>query len=706
MPSVIHRLLILPNLHVGGAEKVLMQLAHQGGIEEVWVVGEGLDLLPLPSGVGFRHFAARSVTQALPKLILALRRSPPDLIVTSHTHLFLALMGSRLLLPSSIRWLHREASFPSLNLLDEKHPRLFRWAAKLMLKRADGVIALAASPGEDLKENFGVPQQRIHLLPNPAIPPKTQQPTPFPPESPGPHVICLGRLHPVKRIHLVSEAFEKWKEEEPTLELWIVGDGPQKEALQEQAARGRCSESIHFMGGTPNPGPWLSHADLLVISSSHEGNSNVLLEAIAHGCPVQVLQHPGGSLDILKDANLEHRWCQSLIPRLKKEGVEGDGASRLREKRSIQEHFHRFNALTQSLAKTRELHLITSLDAGGTERQLIRTLEERNPASLSVICLSGRGLLSSELEALGIPLLHLDLKRKPVRGVLSFLRHLKEDRPRTLKCWLVHTFPLGLIAKALSPSRHLTWMVRTHSINATLIGRSTSLLTKCMALLSPAANAITYNSRKAQKEHESNGFSPRKARLIPNRFPIFTLEQISEFKASPPPELEPLLDLPGKKVGFVSRFHPQKDPPTFAKTASLLLQTHPDLHFICLGHGLEPQNSPWIDLLQKHEILEQVISYGPRDDIHRWMIHFDLLMLSSCDESFPNVIGEAMALGVPTASTKVGDLELLIPYPELLSPPGEEHLLAKAVEFGLNLETIDPKMKENLKAAVKNFSEE
>lgn len=705
MERSLHRLLILPNLDTGGAEGVLLRLARQNCIEEIWVVGPCPDFPSLAPGLRFRSFSSKSVLRALPRLFWALRSSPPGLVISSHTHLSLALLSLRPWLPTSIRWLHREASFPSLNLLDEKHPSLFRWAMGHFYKRADGIIALGTSISKDLEDSFRVPPSRIHLLPNPARPPSPSLENPFPQERKGPYLLCLGRLHRVKGFHLVIEAFGAWKKDEPDLELWIVGEGPESIALQEQTSANPFSNSIHFLGAQAQPEPWLAHADLLLCTSSHEGNSNVLLEAISHGCPVQVLRHPGGSLDILKDAGLEHRWCHNLSQRQRKDGGEMDAAHRLLLQRSASAHQHRFNEITRKLAQHRVLHIITSLDNGGSERQLLRHLESLDEGSASVVCLLGRGLLSAEVEAKGIPLIHLDLKNRPFRGLLSFLAHLRQTRPRLVECWLVHSFALGLLSKWLSPSRHLTWKVRTHTLHEDLIGRSTSRLTHLMARFSGCTDAITYNSHRARREHEAHGFCFKKGQVVANRFPCFSAAEISALEKTPPPELQAILEQPGRRIGFVSRFHPQKDPTTFAKTASLLLKQHSDLRFICLGHGLDEDHPPWTQLIEKEGLEKNLSSFGPRDDILNWMVHFDLLVLSSKDESFPNVVGEAMALGVPCACTKVGDLESIIPDPKLLANTESPRELSEACLYGLDLRKREADLGLRLQQAIKSVAQ-
>ena len=89
-------------------------------------------------------------------------------------------------------------------------------------------------------------------------------------------------------------------------QLYIVGDGPQYEALLDTVENENLANVVHLVGASDQVAVWLQAADVFVLSSLTEGMSNALLEAMAYGLPV-VVTDVGGNKDVVIENVNGHR---------------------------------------------------------------------------------------------------------------------------------------------------------------------------------------------------------------------------------------------------------------------------------------------------------------------------------------------------------------------------------------------------------------
>jgi glycosyltransferase involved in cell wall biosynthesis len=114
----------------------------------------------------------------------------------------------------------------------------------------------------------------------------------------------VGRIGPEKGVHLLIDAWVKWGNEAPSLE--VIGEGPERTALETRAATQGLRDKIRFTGQLPfeEAQVRLSRAHMLVLPSlSYEGFPMVIIEAFALGVPVAASRI--GSLPfIVEDGNV------------------------------------------------------------------------------------------------------------------------------------------------------------------------------------------------------------------------------------------------------------------------------------------------------------------------------------------------------------------------------------------------------------------
>ncbi|HEY4210717.1 MAG TPA: glycosyltransferase [Steroidobacteraceae bacterium] len=302
--------------------------------------------------------------------------------------------------------------------------------------------------------------------------------------------------------------------------------------------------------------------------------------------------------------------------------------------------------------------VITGLSTGGAEMMLLKLLEgvDRERFAFHVISLTTLGEIGPRIGALGIPVEALGMGRgrlDPLR-VIRLTRRLRELRVDIVHTWLYHADLLGGLAARGAGLRTVVWGIRNSTLHPEKTSASTRLVVRLNAVLSrwiPAG--ILSCSTVARDVHLAAGYKGNIS-VIPNGFDLARFKPDEMARASVRTELRLPADAP--LVGIVGRYDPQKNQEGFLRAAGLLKENNPRVHFLLAGGGVDRDNTRLMAASERAGVGDAAHFLGRRDDIPRLMASLDVLVSSaSFGEAFPNVIGEAMACGVPCAVTDVGD---------------------------------------------------
>jgi glycosyltransferase involved in cell wall biosynthesis len=190
-------------------------------------------------------------------------------------------------------------------------------------------------------------------------------------------------------------------------------------------------------------------------------------------------------------------------------------------------------------------------------------------------------------------------------------------------------------------------------------------------------DAVVVNSRAGQCFHERIGYRPRRWEHLPNGF------DTNEFR--PDPEARGRIrakfgiDDDTIVIGLPARYHPMKDHDTFFDAAAILATMRPEIRFALLGAGIEPANRTLAKAVARRGIADRILLLGERNDMAEMYAAFDIATLSSAfGEGFPNVLGQAMASGLPCVATDSGDAAELLGPTGIVVPPRDPQALAAA----------------------------
>jgi teichuronic acid biosynthesis glycosyltransferase TuaC len=163
--------------------------------------------------------------------------------------------------------------------------RWIRWSAR----RADGLVAVSSGLQRRLVA-LGIVEDRVRVLRNGVdlalFGPTDREAARRALGLNRPTLLAVGNLVRLKRHRMMVEALAGL----PAVDLVIVGEGPERAAIEALARERRVADRVHLLGRLPQdrlPDIY-SAADLLLLVSTHEGWPNVLLESMACGTPVIV----------------------------------------------------------------------------------------------------------------------------------------------------------------------------------------------------------------------------------------------------------------------------------------------------------------------------------------------------------------------------------------------------------------------------------
>lgn len=325
------------------------------------------------------------------------------------------------------------------------------------------------------------------------------------------------------------------------------------------------------------------------------------------------------------------------------------------------------------------LHIITGLGRGGAEFSLVKLVQALPLTRHRIVSLLPEGTLAAQAENAGAEVVSLGM-RPSLPSPRLFLRLVREIRnfgPDVVQTWLYHADLLGLAAARVAGRYSVVWNLRCSDMDLSRYGTSTRLVVRLLALLSSAPEAIISNSQAAVAHHQGIGYARRAFTVVANGF------DTERFRpdAGAGSALRAVLGIPGDTplLGYVGRLDAMKDIPTLCAGVADAARHVPGLSAVFCGAGLEESNPEIRSLLAAHGLLETVRLLGPRDNVTMLMAGVDCLALSSRSEGFPNVLGEAMACGVPCVTTDVGDAALIVGDTGRVVPRGDPEALGRAV---------------------------
>jgi glycosyltransferase involved in cell wall biosynthesis len=328
-------------------------------------------------------------------------------------------------------------------------------------------------------------------------------------------------------------------------------------------------------------------------------------------------------------------------------------------------------------------HVCTSLTVAGAQKMLLELLKQLKKTRIEnhVVTLID-GPVRQEIEAIGVPVTVVSKSKRQAFNPLSILKLaalLRRIEPQVIQGWMYHGCLAALLAeRANLRATPVMWGIHTSLDDVKNEKRLTRAVISMCAWLSKWPTDVIHCSYTSEKQHERLGFDRKNSTVIANGFDHQRFRPDNHAHESLCEELGVATDQ--LLVGHIARYHPMKDHQNLLQAASRLVKRAPEVHFVLAGPGVDPNNKTLTELVQRLNISQHVHFLGLRSDIPRLMAAFNVLCTSSAwGESFPIVVGEAMASGVPCVVTDVGDSATIVGDTGAVVPAQTPEALAEAL---------------------------
>jgi glycosyltransferase involved in cell wall biosynthesis len=324
--------------------------------------------------------------------------------------------------------------------------------------------------------------------------------------------------------------------------------------------------------------------------------------------------------------------------------------------------YHPTDWIPDLAARIRIVYLITSLEVGGSERQLANLLEglPSDTYEKHVVCLSGFGAMEQRVRAAAHELYDLRYPRLRVQGALRpgrlpaaglvfprLVRLLRRIRPDILHTLIPVCNVIGAVCSKLARVPHIVCT----RLSLGDYRDKNPLMARLENWTDPLFELVHCKSRGIMEDVvRREPIPPAKIRIVYNGLRVEPYQQPVNR-----PALRAQLGIPAgaRVIGSVANLHPYKGHVDIVQAAAQVLATLPDTYFLFVGRPAGAEDQVRAEA-QRLGLADRVIPAGERPDVAALLQCMDVFVLASHEEGFSNAVLEAMASRLPVVATALG----------------------------------------------------
>jgi glycosyltransferase involved in cell wall biosynthesis len=326
------------------------------------------------------------------------------------------------------------------------------------------------------------------------------------------------------------------------------------------------------------------------------------------------------------------------------------------------------------------VHIISGLQVGGAERSLFNICNSSLNDSFKqyVICLGNRGYYSQKIEEIGLEIYHINFSSWHFfKSLIKFIAVLKKISPNIIQGWMNHgNFASILALLILNFKPIIYWNIRQSFYKNKNDLFYTKFLFLFNIVFSRIPKKIIINSNISKIQLQNFGFHVDSFKFIPNGFDSnYWVRDLSFRKLKRENLGIKNLDF---VIGYVGRYHSMKNIILLLKAFEIISINLPNTKLVIIGQKENDFNKfekQIFDRIPKN----QIILLNQMYDVNKYYSLFDLFILCSVSEGFPNVLGEAMSCELCCISTNVGEASALLQDVGLIIPVDDLDALVREI---------------------------
>lgn len=326
-------------------------------------------------------------------------------------------------------------------------------------------------------------------------------------------------------------------------------------------------------------------------------------------------------------------------------------------------------------------HVIVGLASGGAEMMLKRLIES-DPANIHstiVVSLTTLGPIGEALRAKGARVHGLGMSSVldlPIT-LWRLVRLIRRYRPDIVQTWMYHADLIGGAAARLAGAYAVVWGIRSTAIPQGRLSVTYWLVRLCALCSHCIPHRIICCANSAKSAHMKLGYASHKMTVIPNGYDFSVFDRHVSSRAMARLELgfcdNEIV------IGAVGRFDPLKDFHNFVAAASELSARRAGVKYLMVGRNIEWSNHTLSEWIRAEGLGNSFHLVAEQSDVPYFLAAMDVFCLSSVNEAFPNVVVEAMAMGLPCVVTRAGDAADILGGEDFVVPVKNSAALSDAL---------------------------